>query len=320
MKGKKIYQGLYTIDGGFEARGGFATVYSAVHRDNGQQVAIKVAQPSDDPGIGKSIREEARILHECQHQHIVKLIPLPRDGRTSIPTAVATEIDQRSPFFVMEFLSGGNLEDYLKGVGVLSVSEAATIGLNVALALYHLHTMGYAHNDLKLENIVFRKPVVAGQPFEPVLVDFGIATRVKLQLDAGSIYIMPPEQIQVVKMSKAPEQVGPVDNTKVDVWGLGVVLYRMLGGRLPFDGRTDKSVATLIVNARPTSLHQLSGIPHEVDDLILDGCLAKEPAHRLTMVALGKELRRLAGTGVVASKSAPPKSKNGFLSTIFRRG
>lgn len=319
MKGKKIYQGLYTLDGRFEARGGFATVYSAIHRDTGQEVAIKVAQPSDDPGYGKSIREEARILHECQHRNIVKLIPLPRDGKRSIPVGVALEIDSRSPFFVMEFLEGGNLEDYLKGVGALTVEEGASIALDVAYALYHLHSLGYAHNDLKLENIVFRRPILEGEPFEPILVDFGIATRVKLQIDAGSIYIMPPEQVQVVKMAKAPELVGSVDNTKVDVWGLGVVLYRMLGGRLPFDGRNDKSVASLIVSARPTSLHQLSNVPPEVDELILDGCLAKDPNHRISIVELGRALKGLAGTGTVARKGAKVKG-NGIWRGFFGKG
>ena len=306
MKGTKIYQGLYTIDGAFQSHGGFATVYSATHRDNGERVAIKIAKPSDDPGYGKSIREEARILSECQHEHVVKIFALPRDGKQHIYSAVALEIDRRSPFFVMEFLEGGHLEDYIKGIGSLPLEEAATIGLHIGRALYNLHTKGYAHNDLKLENIVFRQPVEAGRPFNPVLVDFGIATRVKLQLDAGSLYIMPPEQVQVVKLSKAPEQVGTTEVNKVDVWGLGVVLYRMLGGRLPFDGN-QRSVTTQIVNSRPTSLHQLSGIPQEVDELILDGCLAKDPTHRISMLELGRELRRYAGHGVVASKSAPAK-------------
>jgi serine/threonine-protein kinase len=207
----------------------------------------------------------------------------------------------------MEYLRGGTLQDYLDHVGFLPSPEAAAIALEMARALDHMHRKGYHHNDLKLENIVFRQPIEAGKPFTPVLIDFGIATRLRLQAHAGSIYIMSPERLQVAQMRLAPELSPPserLDLMKVDVWGLGVVLYRMLGGRLPFSGRNKDRLTDNIISSQPVPLHKLSeDVSLEVEAVVIDGCLAKNPDQRISMLELGKQLRRW-GDGVVASKAA----------------
>jgi serine/threonine-protein kinase len=192
----------------------------------------------------------------------------------------------------------------------LTVGEAAAIAVCIARALHYAHRVGWAHNDLKLENIVFRRPVQQGETFDPVLVDFGIATRTQVQTGAGSIYIMAPEQVGMVMLQTPPELQGDLDKTKVDVWGLGVVLYRMLSGKLPFYAHNERNTVQLIQHARPTSLSRLSQIPEEVDELIIDGCLAKDPHKRLSMLELGKTLSELS-KGVVASRSA--KASKGWL-------
>jgi len=219
----------------------------------------------------------------------------------------------------MEYLQGGTLEEYLKQVGQLSVPEAADIGLHIIRGLHHMHQRNYAHNDLKLENIVFREPVVAGEPFSPVLIDFGIATRVH-QPNAGSLYIMPPEQLAKVKLAAPPELTDTLDRTKMDVWSLGVVLYRMLGGQLPFTGRSERSLTQRINNSRPTSLSELSrDIPRDMDELVIDGCLAKNPNHRLSLLEVGRWLHSIAGDGVVAQRSADAGKTNSIFGRLFGR-
>ena len=125
----------------------------------------------------------------------VRLFLLPRDDRAPVAYARAIELPGHPYFFAMEYLAGGTLDDMLKEFKKLLLPEAAAIGLSVARALDHMHQKNYAHNDLKLENIVFRYPVVAGQAYSPTLIDFGIATRTRLQAAAGSIYIMSPEAV-----------------------------------------------------------------------------------------------------------------------------
>jgi eukaryotic-like serine/threonine-protein kinase len=319
LKGTTLYHERYTLDEqiGF---GGFAKIYRAIEQEQQEAVAIKVAADSDDPSCAKSLREEARIIQRFEHQSIVRLRAIPRrDKGGELFCANALDLPGAPVFFVMEYLRGGTLASYLQQVGRLSVPEAAAIALQVGRALDHMHQRGYAHNDLKLENVVFRQPIVAGEAFEPVLIDFGIATRVQ-QPSAGSLYIMPPEQLAKVKLASPPEIADSVDRTKIDVWGLGVVLYRMLGGQLPFSGRSERGLTQQVYYSRPVSLIRFNAeIPREVDELVIDGCLAKNPAHRLSLLDIGRALSGMGIKDVVAQYSADARKTRGILDLLFGR-
>ncbi|MCI0393442.1 MAG: serine/threonine protein kinase [Chloroflexi bacterium] len=307
MKETRLYKDHYALKE-IISTGGFATIYRAVELGRAKDVVLKVGVVHDDPAYAESIRKEAHLLQQFRHRNIVTVYPIPREDRADIYYARAVEMAGHPYFFVMEYLAGGTLEEYLKKVGALAPPEAAIIALEVARALDYVHRQEYAHNDLKLENIVFREPVRPGQPFTPVLIDFGIAMRVSLP-DAGSFYIMPPEQVSIAKMQVPPELVAGLDLKKVDVWGLGVVLYRMVGGQLPFAGRNERSLTQRILNSRPTSLRELSPeIPPYLEELIIDGCLAKNPDHRLSLLQLGQELSQLSN-GAVAQTVEPRRPK-----------
>lgn len=308
MKGTRLYNDRFRLEEEIRS-GGFATVWRATESGHEAPLALKIGRITDDPGFDRSIIKEAELIQRLQHPSIVRLFLLPRDDRAPVAYARAIELPGHPYFFAMEYLTGGTLDDFLKEVKKVPLPEAAAIGLSVARALDHMHMHGYAHNDLKLENIVFRYPIVAGQAYSPVLIDFGIATRTRLQAAAGSFYIMSPEVLAQAKMLAAPEIGGVVDHTKVDVWGMGILLYRMLGGRLPFEGRDERSVTSRILKSRPQSLLELSKeIPPEIDNVIIDGCLAKNSAYRLSLVELGQILRRW-GEDVVASRDAGPGRK-----------
>jgi serine/threonine-protein kinase len=315
LKGTTLYRGRYTL-GEPIATGGFAIIYAATEIDRPEEVAIKICNRHDDASYSRSIVREAELIQRFHHRNIVRLHPIPRPGKASVSYANAVEMLDQPVFFVMEYLKGGTLSDYLEQVEHLTPPEAATVALEIARALDHIHMQGYAHNDLKLENIVFREPVEAGRPFAPVLLDFGIATRV-LPPPGITLYIMSPEQLPHGSIYSAPE-ISQADSVKIDVWGLGVVLYRMLGGRLPFSGRNEKSLTERIRESRPTSLRALSPlVTAGLDEIVIDGCLAKNPADRLTLLQLGRELRRIAGDGVPAQKSG--RSNQSRLSRLFSR-
>lgn len=309
MRGKQLYNGRYTIKEEIGS-GGFAKIYQASEVDNPVDVAIKVATDANNPTFRKSLREEARLIQAFNHKNIVQLHPIPRtDKKGIIFSANAIGLPGNPTFFVMEYLSGDTLNNYLEGVKQLTIKEAAFIAWEIATALEHMHQQSYAHNDLKLENIVFRQPLIVGQPFEPVLIDFGIASRVQ-EPDAGSFYIMPPEQVAKVKMSTPPEVSQQLDRKKGDVWSLGVVLYRMLGGKLPFLGRNTRSLTQQIFHSTPIPLTHLSPeIPPEINYLILNRCLAKDPNQRIGLRELMNELYRLTGGYVVLVETEPKPSK-----------
>lgn len=297
MPEKTIYGGHYTLQERV-ASGGFAVIYRATEKERSEPVAIKLANDANDPTTGKSLREEAKILNRLEHRNIVKTFPIPRPGKlNNLDLARATELPGSPYFFVMEYLAGGTLEDYLRQVKSISLPEAAAIAVQIARAVDHMHRRAYAHNDLKLENVVFRHPIEVGEAFWPVLIDFGIAARIEAP-KAASLYICPPERLSALNLAKAPETVPQdVDLAKVDVWGLGIILYRMLGGWLPFSG-SERSITRQIMTARPISLLEHNGnLPQEVDDLVIDGCLAKKPEERTTLFDLGHFLAAYAEGG-----------------------
>ena len=290
MKGTRIYNDRFLLEGEIRS-GGFATVWRAREADFPEPLALKIARVTEDPGVYRSVMKEAEIIQRLSYPGIVRLFQLPRPDRAPVAYARAVELPGMPYFFAMEYLAGGTLDDLMKEFKKLPLPEAATIALSVARALDYMHLRSYAHNDLKLENIAFRYPIVAGNPYTPTLIDFGIATRVQLQLTAGSLHVMSPEQLTQINMLTAPEANDKVDHTKADVWGMGILLYRMLGGRLPFEGRSDRSTTSQILKSRPQSLLQLTkDIPPELDSLIIDGCLAKNPDYRLSLVELGRAL------------------------------
>ncbi|MCZ7666814.1 MAG: serine/threonine protein kinase [Chloroflexi bacterium] len=273
MKGAHLYNGRYTLADAIGSSG-FATVFRAQENGRAEAVAIKICARHDDPLFAKSVMREAELIHRFDHENIVRLHLIPRPGKTGAITAHAVELPYNPVFFVMECMNGGSLHRFMAQVGLLPPDEAVSIGLEVARALHHIHRKGYAHNDLKLENVLFRQPVVKGQKYQPVLVDFGVATRVTPPV-AGTLYIMSPEQVAEGSLQMAPRtgENRPPENRRV---GPGRPDVPAVGRRpCPDDKRAD-SLTSQIMQARPRSLQQLSPeVSPYLDQLIIDGCLAK---------------------------------------------
>ena len=291
---EKIYGGEYIL-GEKLGQGGFAEVYKASARSLHHDVAIKIGLVDYRGGVeAELIRKEARIVHELNngnygkgHHNIVKryLIPNPKQGGSGLDSANVTERRGTPPFFVMEYLSGGTLQAYLDIVDKIPQAEAASIGLQIARALNYMNKYQpnrvYYHNDLKLENIVFRHPLKAGRVAEPVLIDYGTATDEKRVLEKFiTYYIAAPEQLQ-----NRPDFAGAVDlnyrfePSKVDIWQLGIVLYYMLAGQQPFKGKPG-AITQRIIKEEPKDLEKVCKVDPKLARLIMKGCLAKNPDHR----------------------------------------
>ena len=283
-KGQKIAQ--FTVKELLpEGSGGMATVVQATGSD-GKEVALKISHSAND----QFLIQESEILQKLDHSGVVKILPIHTEiGKTRYYQR-AIELAGHPWFFAMEFLEGGSLRDWLKKVNVLTVSEASFIAREVAKALEYVHSKAFVHNDVKTDNVLFRHKLEKGDSIEPVLIDFGIAARAKrYQADAGSLQWMSPERFSEVRGEGLAPEV-KVDPTKVDVYAVGVLLYRMLTSKMPFTGMTEKGITEAILKKTPQDVVTAnSKVPPDLDELILL-CMSKRPELRPTTRKLIKEL------------------------------
>jgi serine/threonine protein kinase len=304
LKAGKSIGGFRVLEVYPEGRGGMARVVRAkALRDSGGEAALKVSRtgPNQDYFFA-AIQKEVEILQQLDHPGVVRLTAVSQGKNPFKERAVQVE---GSPwFFGMEVLHGGSLEAYIRGLGPLSLGEAAAICHQVGMALEYIHHQGFAHNDVKPDNILFRRELKLGQRLEPVLVDFGVAAKlVRSQLD-GSVVYMAPERLQESKDPSAPELMANVDPSKADVWSMGILLYRLLVGREPFLGITDRSITSAIMRAIPPSMtRRRQDLPRELDEFVLEGCLAKSPKLRVDIAGFNRMIDSYSGDWRVKRES-----------------
>ena len=279
-----------------EGRGGMSRVVRA--KPNGQsdqQAALKISRTGGNQDyFFAAIQNEVEILQKLDHRGVVRLRRI-SSGKNPFKER-AVQIVDTPWFFGMECLQGGSLESYLRGLGPLSLSEAAAICHQVGKTLEYIHRQGFAHSDVKPDNILFRRELRVGDRLEPVLIDFGVAAKlVKAQLD-GSVVYMAPERLQESRDPSAPEVVANVDPSKADVWSMGILLYRLLVGREPFQGLTDRSLTSAILSGIPeTMISRGQDLPTELDEFVIEGCLVKDPKLRVDMRDYNAAIDRYSG-------------------------
>jgi len=213
--------GEYVVEAAI-GKGGFGTVYRAVHPLIGKHVAIKVLARrfSADDGMVSRFVAEARAVNQIRHRHIIDIFSFGQlqDGRH---------------YYVMEHLDGAPLDHYLAERGALRVDEAMPILRAIARALDAAHAKGIAHRDLKPENIFLAHDGDGG--VFPKLLDFGIAKlsgpedqyahKTGTGVPIGTPYYMSPEQCR-----------GRDVDHRTDIYSFGVLTYRLLTGAYPFTG------------------------------------------------------------------------------------
>ncbi len=292
------------------------------------KVALKIARvlPPDQMDSSaqtfyfEALNNEVETLKRLRHPNIVRLFPIPRGLPRNPYTARASELDGSPWVCATEYLGGGSLEHRLKTFGAMPLDEALEVAYQIGLALDHIHTKGMAHLDLKPDNVLFRYPVGhnwrEGQ-FQPVLIDFGIAAKArKTGPQAGSVAFMPPERIRMMRGETAPEQHG--DQSKADVYGLGVLLYRMLTGKMPYESLPRDELTDAILRTRPRPPHEINDlVPAKIDEIVMSA-LEKDPDQRPRVEEM---ITRLDEASVSRPPAPPtvPMMKNVPVSTALRR-
>jgi serine/threonine-protein kinase len=249
--------------------GGMGAVYLAEHARLGRRVAVKVLLPhmSRNPQLIARFFNEAKAATEIKNQHIVDVLDF-------------GELADGSSYIVMEWLEGKTLSEVLAKEGRLSIARTARIAQGVAKALAAAHAHGIIHRDLKPENI-FLVERDGDADFVKVL-DFGIA---KLALgDAGDVRTQ-TGAILGTPLYMSPEQCNgaPVDR-RTDVYAMGVILYQMLTGTLPFNTTklTELLVAHATLKPPPLRDHEPS-ITLATESAVLQA-LEKDPERRFDSI------------------------------------
>jgi len=240
-----------------------AEVYKAYHPGLDCYVAIKVLHNflADEEDFLTRFQREAKIVATFRHPNIVQVQDFDFDA------------EDKLYYMVMELIDGPNLKTRLGEMAqegqVFPLEEAVHIVVSVANALDYAHQHGMVHRDIKPANIVF------GQDDQVILTDFGIARMVNTTtLTASGAMVGTPAYM-------APEQgVGQAGDERADIYSLGVVLYQLLTGSLPFDADTPLGVILKHINAPLTPPTELNpDLPPGIEAVIMRA-LAKSPDNR----------------------------------------
>lgn len=279
--------------------GGCGLVFQALDTVTGRHVALKVPRPEAliSPELKQRFLQEARAAAALSHPHITAVYEAGQVGAVC--------------YIASAWCDGPNLAEWLRQqTRPVSIRTAARIVMLLADAVQHAHSRGVLHRDLKPANVLLEPRDAAAvtllaEPVEPLdfvprLTDFGLAKLLEAEEHAtrsgalmGTPAYMAPEQADGQRA-----RIGPT----TDVYALGVLLYELLTGRLPHQGRGEADTLRRIVDEPPTDPRRLR---REIDrDLsaIVVRCLEKQPAHRYaSAAALGDDLfRYLSGEPVLA--------------------
>ena len=272
------------------ARGGMAAVYEVEDADSGQRLAIKLLTQR---GLARPrFQREYRALTRLDHPHIVRVYRFGLD-------------QEERPYLTMELLDGEPAQVYAKGLGrpgtPRRTAEVIRIASEVASALAYLHERGIVHRDLKSSNVMVLADGTAR------LLDFGTARWLQTHDEitrhgefVGTFAYAPPEQLQ-----------GKVVDERADLYALGVLLYRLLTGKRPFEGDSPHELARLHLEHVPVAPAELvAGVPPAVSALVMT-MLDKSPDGRPGSAWLVQErleqARAHRAPGAGAPASAPPE-------------
>ena len=238
-------------------QGGMAIVYKAKDKLLNRFVAIKVLRQefTHDEQFIKKFKRESQSAASLSHQNIVSIYDVGVEGNIH--------------YIVMELVSGKTLKEYIKENEKIDWKKAISIGIQIASALGHAHKNHIIHRDIKPHNIIITQDGIAK------VTDFGIAraitssTVTQVEDTMGSVHYLSPEQAR-----------GGFVNEKSDLYSLGIVMYEMVTGEVPFKGETSVAVALQHIQGELISPKEISeSIPESLNSIILK-LLKKTPDDR----------------------------------------
>jgi hypothetical protein len=288
-----VIDGRYRIEGVL-GRGGMGVVYRAKHEVLDKLFAIKILLPTGDADVVERFVNEARAATAIGNDHIVDTVDF-------------GQLPDGSTYFVMEYLEGRTLSQRIKADKVIPVAAAISLGKQIAEGMSAAHRADIVHRDLKPENIFLTKRDEEDDFVK--LLDFGIAkmqARENKLTRAGTIFGTPHYM--------SPEQASASDvDSRADIYSLGVILYEMLAGQVPFDAENPMGLLTQHLYTAPVPLTERKNAPQVISpdlDAVVLTCLAKQPSDRYaSMDDLAEDLGRVEA-------GEPPKA----LSALVARG
>ncbi len=236
--------------------GGMAIVYEAIDIVLNRTVAFKMLKDemSDDEESVKRFINESKAVSMLSHPNIVKIFDV--------------SVNTRMKYIVMERIEGITLKSYMQKKGALSTDEVLSYTEQVLKALEHAHSKGIVHRDIKPQNILLLKNG------RVKVTDFGIAVLPSSKESPngkaiGTVYYISPEQVN-----------GRETDARSDLYSLGIMMYEMATGTLPFNADTPISVALMQVREQPTPPSEINNIiPTGLEQIIL-GLMEKSPERR----------------------------------------
>ena len=251
LDGRYLIQSLVGV-------GGMANVYRGVDEKTGNAIAVKVLKEEflDNEELVRRFKNESKAISILDHPNIVKVYDV--------------SVTDRLQYIVMEYVDGITLKEYLKQRGgALTWKETVHFATQVLGALQHAHSKGIIHRDVKPQNIM----LLADGSIK--MMDFGIARFSRAQSQTvsdkaiGSVHYISPEQAK-----------GDRTDARTDIYSVGVMLYEMLSGRLPFDGDGAVSIAIMQISDKAKPLAQVAPNVPEGLRQITEKAMEKDPAKR----------------------------------------
>lgn len=235
--------------------GGMADVYKAKDHKLNRFVAVKVLKPEfrEDTTFIRKFRSEAQAAAGLTHPNIVNVFDVGDDGGVY--------------YIVMELIEGITLKEYIAKKGKLSIKEVTSIAIQVSMGLEAAHNHGIVHRDVKPQNIII------STDGKVKVTDFGIARAASSNTISsnvmGSVHYSSPEQVR-----------GGYSDEKSDIYSLGITLYEMVTGRVPFDGDTTVAIAIKHLQEEmvPPSVYT-ENLPYSLEQIILK-CTQKSVGRR----------------------------------------
>lgn len=290
LLGRNI-EGKYRIDSKLGA-GGMGAVYRAHRLLIGDDVALKILHPQhvSEPQATERFRREAQAAARLKHPNAVSIYDfgVTADGLV---------------YLVMELIEGQSLREIIKQQGPLTPSAAAEVIGQACAALDEAHRQQIVHRDLKPDNIIV-KPMLNGLRVK--VLDFGIA---KLRdLTAGNL--TQTGSVMGTPHYMSPEQcLGEELDSRSDIYSLGVVLYEMLVGVVPFNSPTSTAVVVQHVNQTPPSLRTMNlSISPAVEAVVLHALAKKREDRPQSAAALASEMNAAVSSGLSAPSFASPQN------------
>ena len=289
------------LDGRYEIReligvGGMANVYHCYDTIDDREVAIKILKDEflDNEDFIRRFKNESKAIAVLNHPNIVRVYDV--------------SFGDMIQYIVMEYIDGITLKEYIEMQGVLDWKETLHLTTQILKALQHAHENGIVHRDIKPQNIMLL------QDGTIKVTDFGIArfssnaTRTMTEQAIGSVHYIAPEQAR-----------GEKTDGKTDIYSVGVMMYEMLTGRLPFDADSAVSVALMQLQTTPKRPRQINpDIPSGLEEITIKA-MQKNPNDRyLSAVVMLSDIERFRLNPSISFEYKYFEEKTGYSDAVKR--